>query len=184
MNINATKIWITHWEGVRYVAYDDANGIPVTPTTVLKGRPHIGVGYNLVQPGAQKVIEGLGLNYENVKTGLVTITPTQVDALLTLCLNNSIASARSLVPIFDTLTDNEQMVLVDLCFNEGREGFSKFVNTLKDINNQDWKQAAIDLANSKWYNIVGHGLRQRGTADTEVLAGTQTPQYFVPAIGV
>jgi len=34
-------------ESTRFAAYDDKTGKPITPTTVLVGKAHIGVGFDL-----------------------------------------------------------------------------------------------------------------------------------------
>jgi GH24 family phage-related lysozyme (muramidase) len=179
MNMDLTKQWITRWESTRYQSYDDANGQPLTPGITPKGNPTIGVGFNLVAAGAQAAIEALGLDFNSVLTGAVNITADQVDQLLTNSINLAIAGATTLVPSFNTLPDNQQMVLTDLVFNMGEHGLSKFVNTLNYINNQDWMNAAANLQLSAWFHQVGSGPNQRGGADTAVLGGTADPQAIL-----
>ena len=43
----------------RFAAYDDKTGKPITPTTVLVGKAHIGVGFDLEAPGAQAIVTGV-----------------------------------------------------------------------------------------------------------------------------
>ena len=62
MNLALIKKWITRWESTRFAAYDDKTGKPITPTTVLVGKAHIGVGFDLEAPGAQAIVTGLHLD--------------------------------------------------------------------------------------------------------------------------
>lgn len=181
MDLALTKQWITRWESTRLQSYDDANGKPLTPGITPTGNPTIGVGFNLVAAGAQATIEALGLSYNDVLTGAVNITADQVDQLLTGSINLAITGATVLVPIFNTLPDNQQMVLTDLVFNMGQHALSKFVNTLGFINNQDWTSAAANLQQSAWFHQVGSGPHQRGGADTAVLGNTANPQDVLGA---
>lgn len=177
MDLALTKQWITHWESTRLQSYDDATGTPLNPGDTPRGNPTIGVGFNLVAAGAQANIESLGLNYNDVLTGAVSITADQVDQLLTVTINNAIAGAKELVPVFDQLPDIHQMIVTDLIFNMGPTTFSKFVNTLKFINAQDWDNASSNLQQSAWFHQVG----RRGRGDVAVLSGASTPQDILGA---
>jgi GH24 family phage-related lysozyme (muramidase) len=175
MDLALTKQWITHWEATRFQSYDDATGAPLNPGDTPQGNPTIGVGFNLAAAGAQAIIEGLGLDFNAVITGAVNITPDQVDQLLTTTIDNAMTGARKLVPIFDTLPDIPQMIITDLVFNMGQTTFSKFVNTLKFINAQDWANAAANLQQSAWFRQVG----RRGRGDVAVLSGASTPEEIL-----
>jgi hypothetical protein len=84
LNFDLFKRWITRWEAVRYQAYDDATGKPITPTTVMKGKAHIGIGFDLEAPGARGIIAGLHLDYSAIRAGIASLTHDQVDQLLTI----------------------------------------------------------------------------------------------------
>jgi lysozyme len=172
MDLALTKQWITHWESTRFQSYDDATGTPLNPGDTPRGNPTIGVGFNLAAAGAQATIEALGLDFNAVLTGAVNITPDQVDQLLTITINGAVAGAKTLVPAFDQIPDIQQMIVTDLVFNMGQTTFSKFANTLKFINAQDWPNAASNLQQSAWFNQVG----RRGRGDVAVLSGASTPQ--------
>ena len=133
MNLALIKKWITRWESTRFAAYDDKTGKPITPTTVLFGKAHIGVGFDLEAPGAQAIVIGLHLDYAGIKAGRVIITADQVDELLDATVALAVTGARNLVPTLDALPADKQLVLVDLVFNMGEHGLSKFVNTLQAV---------------------------------------------------
>ena len=58
--------------------------------------------------------------------------------------------ARALVPDFDSLSDNRQIVLVCMAFQLGITKMRKFVNTLQAVNEGRWKDAAKGMLNSLW----------------------------------
>jgi len=170
MNLALTKQWITRWEGVRTACYQDTKGIAT-----------IGVGFNLECHGAEDCISNLGLDYHEVRTGACDLTSDQVDKLLEASIQIALATARSLVPNFDALPENQQLVLIDLAYNLGGTRLAEFHNTLKFIKNQDWPNAAANLQQSAWIHQVGAGPRQRGGADVAVLANTAKPQDILAA---
>ena len=104
----------------------------------------------------------------------VIITADQVDELLDATVALAVTGARNLVPTLDALPADKQLVLVDLVFNMGEHGLSKFVNTLQAVKDQQWKAAASALQDSAWFHEVGSLPTQRGGADVAVLAGTAT----------
>jgi len=170
MDLALTKQWITRWEGVRAACYKDTKGIAT-----------IGVGFNLECQGAEDCITNLGLDYNQVLTGSCDLTSNQIDQLLENSIQTAIATARSLVPNFDSLPDNQQLVITDLAYNMGANVLAQFHNTLNFIRNQDWPKAAANLQRSAWFQQVGTGPHQRGGADVAVLANTARPQDILAA---
>jgi len=170
MNLALTKQWITRWEGVRAACYQDTKGIAT-----------IGVGFNLECQEAEDCIARLGLDYHQVRAGACDLTPDQIDKLLDASLQTAIATARSLIPDFDMLPENQQLVLVDLAYNLGGPRLSEFHNTLSFIRKQDWAHAAANLKESAWFHQVGGAPHQRGGADVAVLANTAKPQDILAA---
>ena len=97
-----------------------------------------------------------------------------MDELLDTTAAMAVTGAKNLVPNFDDLPADKQLVLVDLVFNMGEHGLSKFVNTLEAVKTQHWTVAAAALQDSSWFHEVGSLPTQRGGADVAVLAGTAT----------
>lgn len=56
---------------------------------------------------------------------------------------------------WDELPEVIQRVLVNMCFNLGGSRLSKFRNMLKACRNHDWKEMAVQMEDSRWYNQVG-----------------------------
>ena len=48
-----------------------------------------------------------------------------------------------------------QEICVNMMFNLGRPRLSKFKNFKAALERRDWKQAAEEMKDSRWYNQVG-----------------------------
>ena len=64
------------------------------------------------------------------------------------------------VPSFNRLPETIQHVLVNMCFNLGGTRLSKFKNMLKACKAGDWKQMAVEMEDSRWFNQVGGRSRE------------------------
>ncbi|MGA7463366.1 MAG: glycoside hydrolase family protein [Candidatus Korobacteraceae bacterium] len=157
--VNAAA-WIEHWEGRRNKTYIDT-----------MGHPTVGVGFNLDANGAQAAITALGLDYAQVRAGTQLLTDPQIDTLLQQGINQVVSVATTPIPAFNSLPSNQQIVIVDMIFNLGLAGFSKFVQTIKAINAQDWQTASQQMQQSAWFSQVGN----RAKADVDMMAGRITP---------
>jgi GH24 family phage-related lysozyme (muramidase) len=165
MNRNDLMGWIQHWESRRTQAYTDT-----------MGHPTVGVGFNLDAQGAIAAIAALGLDYNQVRSGAQHLTDAQIDTLFTNSVNLAVQSARGVIHNFDVVPGDQQIVIVDMIFNLGVGGFSKFVQVIKAINIQDWNTAAQQMQNSAWYHQVG----ARAKADCDLMAGRIAPSQFIP----
>ena len=56
---------------------------------------------------------------------------------------------------WDNLDDVRQRVVVDMAFNMGLGGLSKFNKTLGHIENGEYEEAASEMLNSRWAEQVG-----------------------------
>jgi len=95
----------------------------------------------------------------------------------------AVTGAKNLVPNFDDLPADKQLVLVDLVLQHGRAWLVKFVNTLEAVKTQHWTVAADALQDSSWFHEVGSLPTQRGGADVAVLAGTATAASILASRG-
>lgn len=155
--------WIEHWEGRRDKTYLDS-----------KGHPTIGIGFNLDAAGAQAAIEALGLNYNQVRAGTQLLTDTQIDTLFQQSVNTAIHGASQVIQNFNAVPGEKQIVIVDMIFNLGLAGFSRFHLTIQAINDEDWTTAAQQMQQSLWYNQVG----PRAKADCDLMAGRIAASAF------
>lgn len=75
----------------------------------------------------------------------------EINYILNNRVEEALITAQRLVKNFDSLTDNRKVVILSLAYNLGYTKLSKFVNTLKAINEGRWEDAADGLYNSLWY---------------------------------
>jgi GH24 family phage-related lysozyme (muramidase) len=160
MNSARLRRFIEVHEGRRVNAYVDSRGIPT-----------IGVGFNLTRPDAKDRIAALGLSYEAVCRGAVSLTDEQIDALLDLDIAAARAGARRCVQGFDTLPPQAQMVIIDMVFNLGVGGFSTFRKMIAAVERRDWTAAAEEMRDSIWYHQVG----RRADQDIALIASCAVP---------
>ena len=56
---------------------------------------------------------------------------------------------------FNSLPEDIQRVLVNMCFNLGGTRLSKFRNMLQACKDNDWSEMAIQMEDSRWFKQVG-----------------------------
>ena len=115
----------------------------------------IGVGFNLERSDAKEQLCCLGLNYNDVKSGLVSLTTEQIYHLLDKDIGTAILAANTLFKNFKTLSIERQIILVDMAFNLGQTRLSGFIKLIAAINAQKWDRAATEMKNSLWAKQVG-----------------------------
>lgn len=135
-----------------------------------EGHPTIGIGFNLDREDAREKIEGLGLDYDAVKSGEASLTDAQIDTLFAGDVDQAIADARNVVTDFDGLSADRQLVLADMAFNLGGEGLAGFHNMIEAINEGDWATASDEMLDSHWAQQVG----SRATDDADLMAGDES----------
>lgn len=142
--ITRIREYIVSNEGRRSRAYCDTLGLPT-----------IGVGFNLRRSDAPRRIEALGLNFSQVAAGTQSLTDDQIDGLFDDDFDTALAGAMDLVPCFEILSPGRQDVLVDMAFNVGIAGLSRFSRFLSALNASDWETAEAEIVNSLYFRQVG-----------------------------
>ena len=133
-----------------------------------KKHPTIGVGFNLDRKDAREQIEAVGGNYDRVRSGKDKLTDDQIDTLFEKTFNevtdvakrftdkqavDKDGNAKQKPTKFDDHPDDVQSILIDMAMmGEGSlSGFKKFKDAL---DNKDYKTAAKEMVDSKWYKQV------------------------------
>lgn len=139
-------------EGLKLKAYD---------CTSKKRTIGIGRNFQDVPFSMQECIELFGttsisFNTANQILSNRGITKEQAYMLL----NNDITKCIKQLerqPFWKSVVDDENRknAIIDLCFNMGINRLLEFKKTLAAITNKDWKTAADNLIDSKWYTQVG-----------------------------
>lgn len=100
---------------------------------------------------AGKLTIGYGRNIED--NG---ISIGEAEYLLENDVKSVIQQLNVKIPWINTLTENRQVVLVDMAFNLGIGGLLLFKNTLAMIQRGDYEAAAKAMLQSKWATQVGN----------------------------
>lgn len=108
-------------------------GLRLKPYQDTRGILTIGYGRNLEQ---------VGISHEEAQTML------ENDAL------KAYQAARLLVRNFESLSENRQLVIINMVFNLGAQGFKRFRKLIQAIEANDFKKAVLEMRDSQWYEQV------------------------------
>jgi lysozyme len=107
---------------------------------------------------------GIGRLIDKRKGG--KISEPEARYLLNNDIANVIADLNRALPWWDDLSDNRQVVLIDMCFNLGITNLLGFKNYLSALKDGRWYDAKTEMLNSTWAKQVGQ--RARDLADMVV----------------
>lgn len=106
---------------------------------------HEGMKTELYKCTANKLTIGVGRNLED--RGI-----TEKEAMY--LLNNDINEVHNKLQFeykfYDELDDTRQEILINMAFQLGIKGLSKFKQTIEHIRNKDYVKASEEMLNSKW----------------------------------
>ena len=131
-NPNKLKEEIIRDEGVVYEIYNDHLGLAT-----------FGIGH-LVKDGDPEQGQPVGTE----------VSKERVDEVLEHDFTEHVVECGKLYPDLEHYPDEVQRVLVNMTFNMGMTRLSKFKNFKSAIERNDWKQAAVEGRDSRWYNQV------------------------------
>jgi lysozyme len=134
------KARVSEHEAERLFVYDDATGKPIVKGSVVQGHPTIGIGRNLAGRG---------------------ITKAESAAFFDRDIAETIDEVRAAFPWTMRLNPARFSVVVEMNFQIGLAGLKKFVNTLRDMRNGDYDDAADGMLASKWARIDSPARAQR-----------------------
>ena len=132
MDINKLKEQLKIDEGVIYEIYNDHLGYPT-----------FGIGH--------LVLEGEPEHGLSVGTA---ITEERVDACFEKDVEYVINDCKILHEDFDNYPEEVKQVIANMMFNMGRTRLSKFNKHNAALREGDWKTAAIEGRDSRWYKQV------------------------------
>ena len=82
------------------------------------------------------------------------IPKARVDACLIEDLQTAVVECRVLYPWFMGAPQEVKEILINMMFNMGRPRLSKFKNFNRELEHQDWIQAAVEGRDSLWHRQV------------------------------
>jgi len=115
-------------------------GLRLKPYHCTAGKLTIGVGRNLEDRGISEK-EAAMLLENDIKDCIADL--------------KEIFQARDENGGFDFLPEPVQMVLVDMRFNLGHGGFRLFQKMITAVRELDFRSAALEMKDSRWYHQVG-----------------------------
>lgn len=112
---------------------------------------------------------GIGhkLTKDELDANLSTITKEQAYDILEKDLDNAKKDAKRIFPEYDTYPENVKLALLDMTFNLGYSGLSKFITTIGLIKDRKFKEASVQAMKSLWARQVPN----RAKRVTKLLAG-------------
>jgi GH24 family phage-related lysozyme (muramidase) len=119
-------------EGVVYEIYNDHLGYAT-----------FGVGHLIKDSDPEKHLE-IGSK----------VTKERVDSCLVDDLQTAADECKILYPWFMSAPQEVKEILINMMFNMGRPRLSKFKNFSRELQHQDWRQAAVEGRDSQWYRQV------------------------------
>ena len=114
-------------------------------------RMHEGVEYKVYEDTEGIKTVGVGRNLED--RGL---SDDEIDYLLSNDIEICVKELEQTFDWYDDLDDIRKRVLIDMMFNLGMPRLKGFVNMLKAIEAGAWKNAAVEMLDSKWAEQVGN----------------------------
>ena len=98
---------------------------------------------------------GIGRNLDDVG-----ISRDEAEMLLLHDLQYVISKLQATYPWYENLTIRRKQALINMGFNLGAEGLSKFQNMLKALEEGDYEKAALEALRSKWADQVGNRAKE------------------------
>ena len=132
MNIDQLRDTLKIDEGVKYEIYNDHLGYPT-----------FGIGHLVVES-----------DEEHGKPVGTPVSEDRVNSVFEKDVAIMIDEAKKIFPNLDELPEEAQQVIVNMTFNMGMTRLSKFKNFKAAIERNDWKEAAKEGRDSRWYNQV------------------------------
>jgi lysozyme len=126
---------------------------------------HEGLKLKMYKDSVGKTTIGYGRNLQD--NG---ITRLEAEMLREADLISAYEIARRLTPGFQHLSAPRQAVVVDMAFNLGEPRLRQFVRFFAALGRQDFKTAAAEMVDSRWYTQVGRrGKRLARIMETDTL---------------
>ena len=82
------------------------------------------------------------------------VSKERVDTCLAEDLDTAATECKILYPWFMSAPQEVKEILINMMFNMGRPRLSKFKNFNRELEHQDWRQAAVEGRDSLWYRQV------------------------------
>ena len=130
MNLIKLQDEIANDEGVKYETYRCSEGYPTG-----------GIGHLITEWDEEYYEQPMGTK----------IPHEQVDDWFVKDIETTIKDCKLLFSQFDSLPEEIQLVLANMCFQLGRPRLSQFKNMIAAVEDLDWARMADEMEDSKWF---------------------------------
>ncbi len=156
VSLNSAADFIAPFEGGHKLkAYKDSHNIWT-----------IGVGFNLERKDADQMLKSVGAPTKNeIINNKKQITLDQSKKIFNKTVEEAFKNAQRWMPNLQEHPEIVQKICIDLSFNLGPTKLSNFKNTQSLIFQKKYKEAAKELAKSRWASQTG----QRASHHIQVL---------------
>ena len=117
-------------EGVKYETYRCSEGYPTG-----------GIGHLITEWDEDYFDKPIGTKIPHEK----------VDEWFSSDIKVTLSDCKIIFEEFDSLPNEAQLVIANMCFQLGRPRLSKFKNFIAAVKTQDWNRAADEMKDSRWY---------------------------------
>ena len=132
MDINRLRVEIENDEGCKYEVYLYHLGLPTC-----------GIGHLIKEDDPEHGLEvGTKIDEE------------RVNELFETDIKETIDECKLIYNDFDDLPEEAQYIIANMMFNMGRPRLSRFHKMKQAVDNRDWKEAANQMIDSRWYKQV------------------------------
>lgn len=130
MNKDKLREEIASDEGCRMEIYLDCLGLPT-----------MGIGHLITQDDPEY----------NQPVGTL-ITEERVRQLFNLDIAVTLEDCRMIYPDFESLPEEAQLVIANMCFQLGRPRLTKFRKMKAAVDERRWNDAADEMVDSRWHD--------------------------------
>ena len=138
MNIDKVRTEIAEDEGCKYEIYLDHLPLPT-----------FGIGH-LITKDDEEYGKPVG----------TVIEQERVQRIFARDMAVTVDECKVLYPDFDDLPEDCQHIICNMMFNMGRPRLSKFKGMKAGVDSRDWKKAADEMVDSRWYTQVPNRARR------------------------
>lgn len=130
MNLIRLQDDLANDEGIKYEIYRCSEGYPTG-----------GIGHLITEWDEEYYGKPIGTK----------IPHEQVDEWFAKDIETTIKDCKLLFSQFDSLPEEIQLVLANMCFQLGRPRLSQFKNMIAAVEDLDWARMADEMEDSKWF---------------------------------
>jgi len=109
----------------------------------------IGIGHKILDTDPEKDLEIYGINWETVPEDQY-ITEHRCYVLFQEDVQKAISGCMNIYSTWEELPKDLQHILINMAFQLGERGLSRFKNMNSAIERREWVEAGVEMMDSRW----------------------------------